>query len=79
MTGTSFGFVGLGAGSPLTIEPGLAACHFSMPSRPPSSAGAKPLALDGVDVDDDGAVGLERLPRAPQRRSATSWPSITPM
>ena len=24
---------------------GLAACHFSMPSRPPSSAGAKPLPL----------------------------------
>ena len=34
-----------GAGMRLAIEFGLAACHFSMPSRPPSSAGAKPLPL----------------------------------
>ena len=36
---------GRGAGAPLAIDFGLAACHFSMPSRPPSSAGAKPLPL----------------------------------
>jgi hypothetical protein len=36
---------GFEAGAPLTIEFGFAACHFSMPSRPPSSAGAKPLPL----------------------------------
>ena len=34
-----------GAGLRSTIEPGFAACHFSIPSRPPSSAGAKPLPL----------------------------------
>ena len=33
------------AGRRSAIEFGLAACHFSMPSRPPSSAGAKPLPL----------------------------------
>ena len=49
------------AGAPLTIDAGLAACHFSMPSRPPSSAGAKPLPLTVAAVDDDRAVGLERL------------------
>ena len=37
--------LGAGAGAPLAIDFGLAACHFSMPSRPPSSAGAKPLPL----------------------------------
>ena len=36
---------GGGAATPLAIDFGLAACHFSMPSRPPSSAGAKPLPL----------------------------------
>ena len=36
---------GGGAGLRSTIDPGFAACHFSMPSRPPSSAGAKPLPL----------------------------------
>ena len=44
----------------LAIEFGLAACHFSMPSSPPSSAGREPLALDRRAVDDDGALGLER-------------------
>ena len=34
-----------GAALPSTIEPGFAACHFSIPSRPPSSAGSKPLPL----------------------------------
>ena len=34
------------------------------------------LALDGVDVDDDRAVGVER-PRA-WRSAVTSWPSIGP-
>ena len=43
LTGTT-GFSS-GASLPSTIEPGLAACHFSIPSRPPSSAGSKPLPL----------------------------------
>ena len=42
VTGTGFGAA---AGSPLTIEFGFAACHSSIDSRPPSSAGAKPLPL----------------------------------
>ena len=31
------------AGAPLAIDLGLAACHFSIPSSPPSSAGGKPF------------------------------------
>src|SRR5436309_9016303 len=33
------------AGAPLEMDLGLAACHFSIPSRPPSSAGGKPFPL----------------------------------
>ena len=57
-----------GAGMRLAIEFGLAACHFSMPSRPPSSAGREALALDRRAVDDDRALGLEGgAQRAAQR------------
>src|SRR3712207_4101248 len=60
----------------LTIDDGLAACHFSMPSSPPSSAGAKPLPLivfagaaDGRSASGgtgEGRFGEEGgLPRAP--------------
>ena len=38
--GLAAGF--FGAGLPSTIEPGFAACHFSIPSSPPSSAGSNP-------------------------------------
>ena len=55
-------------GARLAIDFGLAACHFSMPSRPPSSAGREALALDRRDVDDDRALGVERVAqRAAQR------------
>jgi hypothetical protein len=40
---TATGF--FAAGFPSTIEFGLAACHFSIPSKPPSSAGENPLPL----------------------------------
>ena len=56
------------AGAPWAIDLGLAACHFSIPSRPPSSAGREPLALDRGAVDDHGTLGGERLTkRAAQR------------
>ncbi len=42
--GAAFAAAGLAAtGAPPAIEFGLAACQVSIPSRPPSSAGAKPL------------------------------------
>src|SRR3954471_20984477 len=65
-----------GAGRPFAIDFGLAACHFSLPSRPPSSAAAQPpqatvlgrrepTALDRRDVDDDGPAGDERVAQRP--------------
>jgi hypothetical protein len=67
-----------GAGSRLTIDFGLAACHFSMPSRPPSSAGPKPLPLTVATWTTTGRLALERrAQRVAQAR--TSWPSMTPM
>ena len=42
--GAPFGLIAF-VTSPLAIDSGFAACHFSIPSRPPSSAGAKPLPL----------------------------------
>ena len=72
------GFEGTGATSPLAIDLGLAACHFSMPSRPPSSAGAKPLPFTVAMCTTTGRSASSASRRA--RRSArTSWPSITPM
>ena len=41
--------------------------------------GREALALDGGDVDDDRALGLERVAQRGAQSSATSWPSMTPM
>ncbi len=67
-----------GAGAPLTIEAGLAACHCSMPSRPPSSAGAKPLPLTVAACTTTGR-SASRPSLIASRRAPTSWPSMTPM
>ena len=66
-------------GSPSTIDLGLAACHFSMPSRPPSSAGAKPLPLTVAMWTTTGRSAAKRLAQRARAGRATSWPSITPM
>ncbi len=67
-----------GAGTPPAIDFGLAACHFSMPSSPPSSAGAKPLPLTVATCTTTGRSASKAAFSA--RRSArTSWPSTTPM
>ena len=58
----------LAAGSRPEIELGLAACHFSMPSRPPSSAGAKPLPLTVAQCTTTGRWAVIASRRA--RRSA---------
>ena len=64
VTGTGFGAL---AGSPLTIDFGFAACHSSIDSRPPSSAGAKPLPLTVWMWTTTGPVGFEGLlQRLPQ-------------
>ena len=68
----------LGAGLPSTIEPGFAACHFSIPSRPPSSAGAKPLPLTVWMWTTTGRSASNAASRW-LRSALTSWPSITPM
>ena len=65
-------------GEPLTIDFGLAACHFSMPSRPPSSAGAKPLPLTVAMCTTTGRSAASAS-RSASRSARTSWPSITPM
>ena len=68
---------GAGAAIPLEIEFGLAACQRSMPSRPPSSAGAKPLPLTVATCTTTGRSAANALLSA--RRSARmSWPSMTP-
>ena len=67
-----------GAGMRLAIEFGLAACHFSMPSSPPSSAGAKPLPLTVAQWMTTGRSASNAALSA-RRSSRTSWPSITPM
>jgi hypothetical protein len=65
-------------GTPSLIEFGLAACHSSMPSRPPSSAGAKPLPLTVAMCTTTGRSAA-RASRSAARRACTSWPSTTPM
>ena len=68
----------LGAGRPPAIEFGFAACHFSIPSRPPSSAGAKPLPLTVATWITTGR-SASKAARSALRTARTSWPSITPM
>ena len=65
------------AAAPFTIEPGFAACHFSMPSSPPSSAGMKPLPLTVLQCTTTGRSASSASPIA-WRSAFTSWPSITP-
>ena len=50
----------------LAIEFGFAACHFSMPSRPPSSAGAKPLPLTVATCTTTGRSASKARRRAPR-------------
>ena len=66
-----------GAGRRCEIDFGLAACHFSMPSRPPSSAGAKPLPLTVAQWMTTGRSASNAVFSA-RRIARTSWPSITP-
>ena len=66
------------AGMPLAIDLGLAACHFSMPSSPPSSAGAKPLPLTVAQWITTGRSAASAS-RSARRTARTSCPSITPM
>ena len=65
-------------GAPLAIDLGLAACHFSMPSRPPSSAGAKPLPFTVAMWTTTGRCASSAL-RSALRSARMSWPSMTPM
>ena len=72
---------GLGAGwvgTPFKIDFGFAACHFSIPSRPPSSAGAKPLPFTVAMCTTTGRCAASAS-RSATRSARTSWPSITPM
>ena len=59
------------------IDFGLAACHFSMPSRPPCSAGAKPLPLTVAQWMTTGRSASNAVFSA-RRIARTSCPSITP-
>jgi hypothetical protein len=65
-------------GAPLAIDLGFAACHFSMPSRPPSSAGANPLPLTVAMCTTTGRSAASAL-RSARRRARVSCPSMTPM
>jgi hypothetical protein len=56
-TGTGF----FGASLPLTIEPGFAAVPLLHPDEPALLGRLEALALDRLDVDDDGPTGFERL------------------
>jgi hypothetical protein len=77
-TGAPAGLGAAGAGTRPAIDLGLAACHFSMPSRPPSSAGAKPLPLTVATCTTTGRSASKAAFRA-RRIALTSWPSTTPM
>ena len=66
-----------GAGRRWAIDFGLAACHFSMPSRPPCSAGAKPLPLTVAQWMTTGRSASNAASSA-RRIARTSWPSMTP-
>ena len=67
-----------GTAAPETIEPGLAACQRSMPSRPPSSAGAKPLPFTVAMWTTTGRSAASAW-RSARRRPGRSWPSMTPV
>jgi hypothetical protein len=75
VTGTGFGAL---AGWPLRIDFGFAACHSSIDSSPPSSAGAKPLPLTVWMWTTTGRSASKASVSA-SRSACTSWPSITPM
>ena len=66
-----------GAALRLTIEAGFAACHFSMPSRPPSSAGANPFPFTVLMWTTTGRSAFRASP-TDFRSAETSWPSTTP-
>jgi 1-deoxy-D-xylulose-5-phosphate synthase len=66
------------AGRPFATEFGLAACHCSMPSRPPSSAAAKPFPLTVAMWTTTGRWASIAW-RSAARSARTSWPSTTPM
>ncbi len=72
------GFPDATAGTPFAIDFGLAACHFSMPSSPPSSEGANPLPLTVAQWITTGRWAISASRRA-RLTARTSWPSITPM
>jgi hypothetical protein len=65
------------AGILFTIEPGFAACHFSIPSRPPSSAAAKPLPFTVWMCTTTGRWAFI-APAIARRSAPTSCPSTTP-
>ena len=65
------GFLAAVAGAPLAIDLGLAACHFSMPSRSPSSAGAKPLPLTVAMCTTTGRLAASAS-RSARRSACTS-------
>ena len=48
---------------------GLAACHFSIPSSPPSSAGAKPLPFTVAMWTTTGRCGLQRVAQGTAQRA----------
>src|SRR4051812_36633042 len=54
-------FFGAAAG-PYTIEPRFPACHLSLPSRPPSSAGAEALPLTGFQCTTTGPAACSAPP-----------------
>ena len=66
-----------GAALRSTMEAGFAACHFSMPSSPPSSAGANPLPFTVLMCTTTGRFAFRAFP-IDSRSAATSCPSTTP-
>ncbi len=77
LTGAGLGAGLDAAGILLTIDFGFAACHFSIPSKPPSSAAANPLPLT-VWMWTTTGRWAPRAPPIARRNAPTSCPSITP-
>ena len=71
------GAAGRIAGLRATIDAGCAACHCSMPSRPPFSDGENPLPLTVFTWITTGRCAASAS-RSAIRISPMSWPSITP-